>query len=458
MRFNSKVALLIIFIIYIFILFNQSRWKKETGVIESDAIGYYGYLTSLFIYHDVTLEFIEKYEGPHNFIYWFDKTPDNKNIIKYSCGLSYLYSPFFFLGHLTSKITGYEADGYTTPYKFFLQIGGVIFALIGLFFIRKVLLFWYSDKIAIFTLLTIGLFTNLLYYATIENTMPHVYNFALISIFLYYTIIWYEKKKIIDIVKLGFIFGLISLIRPTNGLIIIIFLLYKISSLKELKERFILFMGQFHALLIFTAIVFIIWTPQFLYWHEITGHYIYYSYGVSDETFNFVHSHFLNGLFSYRNGWLPYTPIMVFAILGLFLKSFAKTGFQVSTVVFLIFFIYITYSWWCWWYGGSFGSRPMIDMYTLLSIPLAGTIQKLVTFNKKHIQLSIISIMLIFALKGGYANFQYKYGTINYHAMTKEAYWKGFFKLKPYNGYWELLCAPDYELAKKHIYKCNPAD
>ena len=83
------------------------------------------------------------------------------------------------------------------------------------------------------------------------------------------------------------------------------------------------------------------------------------------------------------------------------------------------------FSWWCWWYGGSFGSRPMIDSYALNAILIAVCIEAIL--NWKY----WISIPLLLVLFGGiqlnrYQSQQYRWKIIHWDAMTKEAY---FFTL-----------------------------
>jgi hypothetical protein len=44
-------------------------------------------------------------------------------------------------------------------------------------------------------------------------------------------------------------------------------------------------------------------------------------------------------------------------------------------------------------------------------------------------------------------------GAIHWIGMTKEAYWNTFLKLHPNEDFWRLLRYPDYQLARKGIYK-----
>jgi hypothetical protein len=46
---------------------------------------------------------------------------------------------------------------------------------------------------------------------------------------------------------------------------------------------------------------------------------------------------------------------------------------------------------------------------------------------------------------------KYKYGSIHFDSMTREAYKRSFFKLHPPDGFYDVIKAPDYEKAVKGI-------
>jgi len=77
--------------------------------------------------------------------------------MKYSMGMSILYSPFFFIGHLYAKISDYPADGFSLPYQYAIFIGGQVFTVTGIIALRKVLIQFFSDKITAITMTIIVL-------------------------------------------------------------------------------------------------------------------------------------------------------------------------------------------------------------------------------------------------------------------------------------------------------------
>ena len=281
--------------------------------------------------------------------------------------------------------------------------------------------------------------------------MPHQFNFALFSIFLYFTVSWYEKKSILKSIIIGISLGLLSLIRPTDILIAIIFPLYGIHRFKDIKQRSIDFINSYQHILVIILSAFIIWIPQLLYWKFLTGHYLFFSY-TDNEHFFWNNPHIIEGLVGYRKGWLLYTPLMIFAIIGLFFMKPKANKFLLPIIIFLPINIYIIFSWWAWWYGGSFGCRPIIESYALLSIPLASFLEKILS-QKKVIKIASLSLVIIFAAYNLFATQQYRYGSIHWDGMTKEAYWDSFGRLHPSKRFKYLIKRPDYDAAKNGIDK-----
>ncbi|KPK85274.1 MAG: hypothetical protein AMS27_07830 [Bacteroides sp. SM23_62_1] len=427
-------------------VYNIRSWKDPGRVIAWDVISYYAYLPATFIYHDITLKFIDRGTDYPEVLFWPNYTSDNQYVIKTSMGMAYLYAPFFFLAHATVGLTEYNPSGFSPHYKYFLVIGGIIFYLAGLIFLRKILIRYFDQLTAFLALITITLGTNLMYYSGTEVTMPHVYIFALTNIFLYLTIKWHESPGILKAIFIGILTGIISLIRPTNIIILLIFILFGIRSWDDLRSRTLLFGKYFHHLILIGLLTILIWIPQFIYWKTVTGQWIFFSY--IGERFFFLKPQIINGLFSFRKGWLVYTPVMLFALAGIPVLWRQRREFFWPVLILLIAHVYIIYSWWCWWYGGSLGSRPMIDIYGLLAIPVAAFLKW--TFNRKgHVKLILITLFLLMGLKGSYFNIQYYYGSVHWDGMTGKAYFKSFFRTRKYDELEKLIKVPDYTLAKE---------
>jgi len=449
--FTLGVILLFILVIPL-VNFSNHRYSRGEGVIIWDIKSYYAYLPAAFIYHDLSLDFMGQNPDKFNKMIWPVITPTGKKAIITTMGLSFLYAPFFFLAHgyalLSSK---YEADGYSFPYHVALQFSTYVYFILALIILAKILKQYFDDKVTAITLLAIGAGTNLFYYVAHEAPMSHGYNFFLIVLFVWLLERWDKNISVKNTVFLGLLSGLIALIRPTNILLLLLIPLWKVGSFDDLKLRFKRLLKNWRYILLMAVAFVIVWLPQFAYWKYISGKFLYFSYGEKGGTFFWTNPQILKVLFSYEKGWFVYTPMMLLAAYGFF--SLKRKGLKlvVPIVVYISVMIYVLSSWWSWWFGGSFGQRSMVDFYGLMAIPFAAFVEEAMAKKLKRI--------IVLFLIGGLILFnqfnirQYHTLAINYWWMNKEEYWENFLHEYPTCKYWAIAQQPDYELARKGIYR-----
>ena len=196
----------------------------------------------------------------------------------------------------------------------------------------------------------------------------------------------------------------------------------------------------------------VVWIPQFLYWKLVSGHFLFDAYGELGGVFHFNNPQIFNFLFSYRKGWLLYTPIMIIAILGLPILYFKMRQYFAAVSIYLIIMVYVLSSWWSWWFGGGYGMRALIDLYGILAIPFAAFLYYAYKQKKIFGYLSA-AIVIGFIWFSTFQSRQYVNGAIHYVGMTKEAYWETFMKPYPTDKYWHYLRMPDYDSARIGVYK-----
>ncbi len=446
----ARAAIFVFALVVIGTNFNNNRWKTKHGLVIHDVASYYSYLPAAIIHADMTFSFLD--DNPEFFAGRIvnSKTPEGGHYQKMTMGLAFLFLPFFLLGHFYAWISGAEMNGFSLPYMFFLQFAALFYVLAALFILRKILLKLVSEKIAAMVILVIGLGTNLFYYTTLEAAMTHAFNFSLFIFFIWLTIRWHEKPGLKNSLLIGLVIGLITLIRPTNALIVLFFLLYDYQNFKsQIKKIF----GQWMLLLIITFFGFLVLFPQLLFWKINTGNWIFYSYG--KEGFFFDNPQIWRGLFSYRKGWLIYTPVMIFALVGIFMLRKQFKAFWLPILVFVPVNLYIIFSWWDWTYGGSFGARALIDSYGLMAIPLAAFL--FFAQKKSRLTFRILGFTLFILI--GFNLFQtakYKYGSIHYASMSKAAYWHTLFRLENDFKFHDLLEPMNYDSLVEGKYVIIP--
>jgi hypothetical protein len=424
---------------------------KQRNVITWDVVGYYSYLPATFIDKDLKLSFItpENRMTYYGSKYGYVDDPQGHHVFKYSMGMTILYLPFFAAAHLLAEPLGYTADGYSQIYQLFIEYSGLFYLLFGLIFLRRLLLLYYSERVTALSIFVIFFGTNLLCYATIDAAMSHAYTFSLFSVLLYYTVHYYKSPKNRYVVFMAILLGLIVLVRPPNLLFGLAIVLVGVNKLSDLKPRFLFLLSHYRQAFLLVLVTALVILPQLLYWHYVTGHYLISSYG--EEGFFFNKPHLMESLIGFRKGWLVYSPVFFFALTGLWLlRKQAARDFLFISLLLLVLCLYLISAWWCWWYGGSFGLRPMIDLYPLLCIPLAACIFKIRQL-KKTLRYTCFALLFCFTGLNIYQLFQYKYNIIHYDAMTFESYVNVLGKMDRHDIDTTLLDHPDYAKALKGL-------
>jgi hypothetical protein len=450
LRSNLVTSLAIVVIVSITTgtLIGYQDWNNDNKIIEADVKGYYAYLPALFINDDLAFDNLDVYDkGESDSYVWVDDVGDGKKGIKYSYGMALAYSPFFLMAHGYASLTEYEANGFTTPYRVSLVLSSVFFLIIGLIYLGRFLLLHFDDRAVAISLIILYLGTNLFNYYTDEPAMSHGYSMALISMFLYYSHMWLEAPKLKYSVIIGLSFGLLVLIRPIDILFGLFFLLYQVASLTEFKARISLLLNRITPILIIALFGLLVFLPHFLYLNFAYGGFFSYSY--KDEGFFFLQPRILDALFSYRNGWLLYSPIMLLSIGGIWTLYRSKRKLTSFVLITSVLYIYVISSWWCWWYSG-FGNRAFINLYPILALGLTSLISLLL--SKKLIARivfkSTVLVLIVFSL---FQSYKFRLGSIHWTSMTKEAYWSSFTNTRahPLNDLY--LQQPDYDLAMKGV-------
>lgn len=418
------------------------KWKKSK-VIREDVIIYYSYLPAVLLHGDVTMKY-----GQDNSFYadkmWGTDFPGGSFVQKYTWGLSFMYAPFFVLSHGLALALDYPADGYSVPYQFGLCLAAIFYVFLGLLVLRKLLRRYFTDRITGITLLAVFTATNLFYFTLSEGPMSHGFLFFLINLFAWLCLRFHETGKWRFAIWLSFVGGLAFLIRPPHILLWIIFILYGITSRGTAGEK-LQFLWQMRARLLILPIgTVLLFFLQMCYWKTATGSWLYYSYG--DERFFWAQPLIPQVLFSFRKGWFIYTPLMLLAVAGFFRMRRFTGAWMLGIVVYFALSLYVISCWWCWWYGGTFSQRSFIDMYGLLSLPLAALLTTLT--RQRTGRVSVAALLLLLTLMNCAQTFQYIRGNVHWDSMNAGAWvrsWTSFSK--PTNKTFGV--PPDVEGAKK---------
>lgn len=425
----SNISLGVIFLITIFVSSNISwgdeKWK---GILEADAKGYYAYLPAVFIYNDLNFGFfdhIEKEKYYDENLYYDYRAGTNETVVnKYFSGTALAQSPFFLAAHLCSYLFGYELDGYSKLYPVFINIGGLIYLILGLYFLSSTLsTYGVNEWQKSLTLIAAVFGTNLFYYSAIEPGLSHVYSFAFISMFVWYSRRYFQSFLGRDFFILAALLGLIVLIRPVNGLVIFIWPMLA-GSLSELKNGFRSAVANYSWVLAGAAVFLILISIQLVIYKVSTGQFYVDSYG--EEGFNFGSPRMFDILFSYKKGLFLYTPMYLLSFTGCYyLWRSSRFAFW-SWVGFFLLITYVFSSWWNWYYGGSFSSRVFVEFIPAFMILLAISLKHISRLAWRSLYVFLIFLLVAVCQIQTY---QYRYYEIHWSDMTKEKYWDVFLRV-----------------------------
>jgi hypothetical protein len=399
-----------------------NREKNDNNFVW-DMFGYYSYLPAQFC-NGGSFD----WHGQH--MTFLGNSPLGNPFPKYTYGVAFLQSPFFFLGYKVAYNQHDPLDGFSEGFSTCVHWSTMIYVFIGLLYLRKFLLSWFNEKVVAITIAATLFGSMLFMYSFIQAELSHGYLFALFCIFLYYTQRWYDHPKLFYLVMVGLTGGLATLIRPTEIFVWVFFIFYRVFSWHDIKQRIRFFVSKPRVLLLLFFLCILWWIPQFLFWKKYAGSYFFFSY--QDEKFFWSDPQIMNILFSYRKGWITYTPLVLLSLIGIFFMR-RKTAFSPWLIFAVVSIMTYVYScWWDWNYGGCFANRAFCNHIAYLAIPLSSLIQFLFYSEKKFFLrgwFSLIASAFVFScifLNLGQSYQYQQLRKIHPWAMSKTIYWNVF--------------------------------
>ncbi len=421
----------LLLLVIVFFLYCKFPGGKTQLFIHGDGLGYYSYLPATFIYDDGHYEFkwfnevYTKYYGPG----LFENPEDNfmvdygeRRINKYYQGLAFLWMPFFVVAHWFALVTGQAADGFSAPYQTAIGLASLFYILLGLFYVRKLLLLLYNDQFTALIIPGAVLFGSFLFsFAFDVNSHTHSYSYTFISAFLYYLCAFSrsDSNKVYYLLCCLLTFLITVFVRPLNGLILLTVPAF--ISIQDLKFRK---HAKISALVLVVLLVLICMCFfQLSIMYRQTGTLLVYTY--TDERFYFERSRFFDALISYHMGLFVYVPLFFISLFGLMYLP-KKQRLILPATFFMLVFIYS--SWWFW----PIVKRGMIDFYAIPAIFLGA----LVSADKSRLYRAGMGLLIFLCVCWyQFRHFQIRVGALDEWQTTKEMFWTNFWRTTPAQMY-----------------------
>ena len=408
--------------------YRAGRWRNN-DVFVSDMGGYDMYLPAAFLTNDlgrcVWLRAVQADYRPDltqegNFV----PLPTGREVFKYPMGMAIAYSPFFFLARAAYYAQGIRGTtGYEMGYQLAITWGCVLYVLLGLWVLGRELRHYFADNVTALTLLIIAVGTNLLIYSSQEVMMAHGILLMLNALLLRHTRRWYTGGQWSDAIKIGLASGFMVLIRPSEAMLLSVPVLWGLSSRAAVAARIQFWRQRWGQTLLIPALVLLIGGLQLVFWRVVGGQWLVPFY--KGETFIFSDPHLADGVFSFRKGWLVYSPLMGLALLGIvWVRRWAPAVWLLLIGVVPVY-LYVTFCWWNWEYGGSYGGRAVISLYPLLAFGLAAFWQRWLQPGRWVWGLLLPALLLLSVLQ----NYQYLVGLIDCCTMSWAMYKERFLML-----------------------------
>jgi len=322
---NSKNLAIFISLVIVVIHFyvRQVNYQNWSNMLGWDVLAYYLYLPFTFIYGDpgmsdqTIIQSIFDTYNPSGAFYQAFALPNGNWSPMYTLGMAILYLPFFLIAHVWALLSEYPADGFSFPYQFIIANGVMVYIVAGVFMLRKVLLKFFTEKVTMLVLLFLLLGTTFFHESLADELGPHAISFTAFSIILYFTIRWHESPTSKIAFLLGMVLGLTILVRGSGIVVVLVPLFWNVYNKESFIKKVQLIRKNVKQIAIGLAGLIIFPMVQLIYWKMVTGSFIFNTYQVTPG-FDWLEPHFAKVFFSYKKGWFLYTPMILFAIAGLF--------------------------------------------------------------------------------------------------------------------------------------------
>jgi hypothetical protein len=406
-------------------------------IMSWDLLGHHAYLPLTFHERSLILDDLVFFEGIrekyHNtpYFYQFGLLENGHFLIKFCSGWAFMMLPFYLVAELWAHFGNYPNDGFSWPYQCMMACGAFTYFVLGILVLRKLLLEFFPEKLSSMLILLVVFGTNFFFMQYASQGSSHNLEFFLVGAFLLVTVRFHRKTSIGNGMLLGFLVGLIGLVRPPDLLLVLIPAGWNYGEYGGLwgKAKYFLSSPIRRVTILSIGIALLTLSPQFFYWKAVSGSWLVNSYANNPgEGFDWFTPYLPQVLFSFRKGWFLYTPLMVFAVAGLFFwrKSRKEQG-NVALVAFLLF-LYVVSCWTTWWYAESFSQRALVDVYPLLTISLGFL---LLHVQKHRIRFVIFPLMVLLVGFNLFQTYQITRGIIDGGRMTKAYYWSVFGQVSP---------------------------
>jgi len=376
----------LLFLLFLFSLPFLNPW------VRGDGVGYYAFARAPLIQHN--LDFTEDYRhanerfrGPR-----LDENNQPKADFRtrtghlenhFTVGPAILWTPFLLVTHagvLLARVLGSSvaADGFSAPYRITMALATAIYGFLGLLLAFRLTRQYVEERWTLLATLSIWWASSLPVYMYFNPSWSHAHSSFAVALFLWYCHETRFSRSLAQWLILALIAGLMLNVYYANAMVLVVLAveafrqylsasrrgsLPGVSAIPRIPELLLRH-------LLFAAVVLVCLLPTLITRYLIYGSAFESGY-VSLRDWRWFSPAFLNVLFASNHGLLAWTPILLLAIVGLFLfwRHEPLVGVPLLAA-FLAFYLLIC----CYpdWAGiSSYGNRFFVSLTPLFVLGLA---------------------------------------------------------------------------------------
>jgi hypothetical protein len=369
--------------------------------VRGDGVGYYSFARALLIEHN--LDFAKDYQAA-NASFRSNRLDENgqpKSDFRtptghlenhFTIGPAILWSPFLILTHvgvLLARALGSSvaADGFSSPYRIAMAFATAFYGFLGLFLSFRLARQYVEERWALLATIAIWWASSLPVYMYFNPSWSHAHSAFAVAMFLWY---WHETRSSRSLPQwllLAAIAGLMLNVYYPNAIVLVVLV---IEALRQYLAAFHpnapsasssrprvsdLLLRHF----LFAVVLLICMLPTFITRLLIYGSPFESGY-ISLRNWNWFSPVFFRVLFSSNHGLLSWTPILLLAILGLFIfwRREPRVGAP-FLAVFLAFYLFVS-SYPDWAGISSYGNRFFVSLTPLFILGLAVFLDRVAAF------------------------------------------------------------------------------
>jgi len=402
--------------------------------IRGDGVGYYAFARAPLIQHN--LDFTKDYQsanatfrGPR-----LDesgqpklefRTPTGHLENHFTVGPAILWSPFLLLTHagvLLARAMGSSvaADGFSAPYRITMALATAVYGFLGLLLAFRLARDYVHEGWALLATIAIWGASSLPIYMYFNPSWSHAHSAFAVALFLWYWNRTRPSRSFRQWLLLALIAGLMINVYYPNATVLAVLVveaagqyvlaLRRTATTKTATEpsKTPRLADLFLRHLCFGAVVFLSMFPTFLSRLFVYGNAFESGY-IPLRDWLWRSPVLLEVLFASNHGLLAWTPLLLFAIIGLFLFCWREPQVGAPLLAaFLAFYLFIA----CYpdWAGiSSYGNRFFVSLTALFILGLSVFLDRLAQFfrSPRAALVAASAFLAVFLLWNGGLMFQW---------------------------------------------------